>query len=197
MEHRAVLEITLSSFEPQSVADLKAMGLLDTVNGSPRYRTLFVIQDNKLHVLHRSIAEASKEFGVDVRRGHATLAAYTADQVLMPWLDTVSWLDSHNDLPISPYSLRYAVDHLREAGCWDCIYEIVFRLPCLAPSCTQIPGVFDLDWITSRLIYNQTAYGSTFRCSAASIDSSSFEICIIRFRWQADSTWSTVGANEK
>ena len=81
MEHRAVLENTLSSFEPQSVADLKAMGLLDTVKGLPRYRTLFVIQDNKLHVLHRSIAEASKEFGVDVRRGHATLAAYTADAV--------------------------------------------------------------------------------------------------------------------
>ena len=143
-EHRGVLEVVLASYQPQSLSDLKAMDLLEKVRNLPGYGKLFTERDNKLHMLHRSIAEYLIYFGVDIRNGHMRLADYIWSKVLQPWLTTVSCLSFKDDmtttatqknydilLQMNAYSLRYAVDHLIEVGRWDYIGELVFRLPWL------------------------------------------------------------------
>ena len=52
-----MLEVVLASYEPQSLSDLKAMGLLEMARRLPGYGELFLERESKLHLLHRSIAE--------------------------------------------------------------------------------------------------------------------------------------------
>ena len=88
-QHRVVLEVLLASYEPQSLSDLKSMGLLQMARRLPGYGELFLERENKLHLLHRSVAEwlLDPEHGaVDIQSGHATLAKHIWEMVLRPWL---------------------------------------------------------------------------------------------------------------
>eukprot|EP01036_Dinobryon_divergens_P031418 gene31418-biopygen25115 len=134
-QHREVLEVVLASYQPQSLSDLKAMGLLESARRLPGYGELFMERENKLHLLHRSIAEWLKEPGhgaVNVKSGHERLAEHIWETALQPWLllPADSSYTLWEPLPGS-YSLKYALDHLREAGRFQDIEAILFRLPWL------------------------------------------------------------------
>ena len=130
---RSVLEVILASYQPQSLSDLMAMDLLKKARQLPRYGELFLERDNKLHLLHRSISDwlLKPEGGhIVTKRGHEQLAEHIWKTTLKPWL-----LPSKSDVYQRPstgsYALKYALDHLREAGRIDEIEVILFRLPWL------------------------------------------------------------------
>ena len=138
---RGVLEVVLTSFQPQSLSDLKAMGLLEMARRLPVYGQLLLERENKLHLLHRSIAEWLLEPGhgaVHARSGHEKLAAHIWDTALQPWLlpsssssssqSNTGSMDISREPSTGSYSLKYAVDHLREAGRFQHIQAIIFRL---------------------------------------------------------------------
>jgi hypothetical protein len=141
-QHRAVLEVVLASYQPQSLSDLQAMDLLEMARRLPGHGELFLERENKLHLLHRSIAEwlLNPEHGaVQARSGHERLAAHIWDMALRPWLlpsspssssATGSINTSLEPFPGS-YSLQYALNHLREAERFQDIQAILFRLPWL------------------------------------------------------------------
>ena len=141
-QHRAVLEVVLASYEPQSLSDLKDMDLLESARKLPGYGELFLERENKLHLLHRSIAEWLREpahGGVDIKSGHSQLAAHIWDTTLSHWLppitafsppSTVS-VDISREPSTGSYSLKYALHHLREVDRFDDIKVVLFRLPLL------------------------------------------------------------------
>jgi len=141
-QHRAVLEVVLASYQPQSLSDLQAMALLEMARRLPGHGELFLERENKLHLLHRSIAEwlLEPEHGaVRARSGHERLAAHIWDTALRPWLlpSSLASSSANSSIDISrepspgSYSLKYALDHLREAGRFQDIQAILFRLPWL------------------------------------------------------------------
>ncbi len=74
-----MLEVVLASYEPQSLSDLKAMGLLEMAKRLPGYGELFLERESKLHLLHRSIAEwllDPEQGAVDAKRGYQRLAEH-------------------------------------------------------------------------------------------------------------------------
>jgi hypothetical protein len=73
-EHRAVLEVVLASYEPQSLSDLKAMGLLEMARRLPGHGELFLERENKLHLLHKSLLITTFQWVVvSVERWFTTL----------------------------------------------------------------------------------------------------------------------------
>ena len=135
----------LASYESQSLSDLKAMGLLDMARRLPGYGELFLERENKLHLLHRSIAEwllDPEQGAVDAKRGHQRLVKHIWETALRPWLLQTSGIssspqsrESSSSISLEPpsgsYSLKYALAHLREAGRLEDIQTILFRLPWL------------------------------------------------------------------
>ena len=145
-QHRAVLEVVLASYQPQSLSDLKGMGLLEMARTLPGHGELFLERENKLHLLHRSIEEwllAPEHGAVHARSGHERLAAHIWDTVLRPWLlpslspssssppSSTGSVDNSRRPLTGSYSLKYALDHLREAGRFHDIQATLFRLPWL------------------------------------------------------------------
>ena len=132
-QHRSVLEVIAASYEPQSISDLKEMEVLELVRSLPGYGELFVEREDKLYLLHRSIVEwllDPKHGAIDVRSGHELLAAHIVEKTLRLWLLPSSSLHTHNtDITRDPssgsYSLKYALDHLREAGRFFDIRDIL------------------------------------------------------------------------
>ena len=148
-QHHHVLEVLLASYEPQSLSDLKAMGILEMTRKLPGHGELFLERENKLHLLHRSIAEWLVEQGVvDVKKGHERIAAHIWETVLLPWLPSISssltsiqpTKNSSNhpqELPSGSYFLKYALNHLRDAARFEDIKAILFRLPLLQTMLTE------------------------------------------------------------
>ena len=145
-EHHAVLEVVLASYEPQSLSDLKAMGLLEMARRLPGYGELFLERESKLHLLHRSIAEwllDAEQGAVDAQKGYERLAEHIWETALRPWLlpsssgtsSSPPSTESRSSISLEPpsgsYSLKYALAHLREAGRFEAIQTILFRLPWL------------------------------------------------------------------
>eukprot|EP01036_Dinobryon_divergens_P033781 gene33781-biopygen26749 len=119
------------------------MDLLEMARRLPGHGELFLERDNKLHLLHWSIIEwllDPKHGAIQARSGHERLAAHIWDTALRPWLLPSSSISSPSStwcIKISrepstgSYSLKYALDHLREAGRFQDIQTILFRLPWL------------------------------------------------------------------
>jgi hypothetical protein len=126
-DQRSVLQVLLASYQPQSLSDLMSMGLLEKARELPRFGELFLERENKLHMLHRSIADwllKPEHRAINCKQGHEQLAKHIWTTILKPWLyrssspPNAASTDSFREPPTGSYALKYALDHLREAG-WE------------------------------------------------------------------------------
>ena len=128
-QQRKVLEVIAASFEPLCLFHLKAMNMLESVRSLPGYGELFVEREFKLQLLHRSFFDWLQDpmhGAIDARSGHKLLAEHIWETVLRPWLLPTSSLPRKKCFETfkDSYSLKYALDHLREAGRFEDIRDI-------------------------------------------------------------------------
>ena len=132
LHHAAALAMLAASRQPQSLADLEAMGMRSAVLALPGWGVLFVEREHRVHLLHRSITEwLFSSGGVSVANGHSSLADFIWRQKLQPWLFPARGDVAAPEPPAGSYAISHAVAHLSAAGRQADASSLMLRLPWL------------------------------------------------------------------